>query len=103
MMIRTSTFLLLKLKGSLLVRSRAICSEAASCSRFEACTVADTIEVGAEEVSGVREDRERLIGHDTHKEVQVLLARPSWTQARTQASAVCADTPTAATSAKAKM
>jgi hypothetical protein len=63
-MIRTSTFLLLKLKGSLLVRSRAICSEAASCSRFEACAVADTIEVGAVEVSGVREDRERLIGHD---------------------------------------
>lgn len=48
-MIHTSAFLLLKLKSSLLVRSCAICSEAARCSSFEACTVADTTEVGAAE------------------------------------------------------
>jgi hypothetical protein len=38
----------------------------------------------------------------THKDEQVLLARPTWTQARVQASAVWAETPTATTSAKMK-
>ena len=53
--IHTAAFLFLKLKGSLLVRSGAICSEAVGRCLLEACTVADTREVGAADVSGVSE------------------------------------------------
>lgn len=53
--IHTAAFLFLKCKGSLLVRSGAICSEAVFRCLLEACTVADTGEVGAEDVSGVSE------------------------------------------------
>jgi hypothetical protein len=102
--IHTAAFLFLKFKGSLLVRSGAICSEAVGGSLLEACTVADTREVGAADVSGVSEIIviEVKISLTTYKEEQVLLARPAWTQERVQASAVWAETPTAATSAKMK-
>lgn len=53
--IHTAAFLFLKCKGSLLVRSGAICGEAVGGSLLEACTVADTREVGAADVSGVSE------------------------------------------------
>ncbi len=53
--IHTAAFLLLKLNGSLLVRSGAICGKAVGRCLFEACTVADASEVGAADVSGVRE------------------------------------------------
>ena len=48
-----TAFLFLKRLGSLLVRSGAICNEAVGRSLLEACTVADTREVGAVDVSGV--------------------------------------------------
>ena len=53
--IHTAAFLSLKFKGSLLVRSGAICNEAVGRCLFEACTVADTRQVGAADVSGVSE------------------------------------------------
>jgi hypothetical protein len=53
--VHTTAFFLLKLKGSLLVSSGAICNETAFRCFLEACTFADTREVGAAEVSGVRE------------------------------------------------
>jgi len=53
--IHTAAFLFLKFKGSLLVRSGAICNEAVFRSLLEACTVADTGEVGAVDVSSVRD------------------------------------------------
>jgi hypothetical protein len=53
--IHTPAFFFLKCKGSLLVRSGAICSEAVGRCLLEACTVADTGEVGAADVSGVSE------------------------------------------------
>jgi hypothetical protein len=85
--IHTTAFLFLKFKGSLLVRSGAICSEAVFRCLLEACTVADTGEVGAVDVSGVSEtEREVETSLTTHKEEQVLLARPAWTQERVQAS-----------------
>lgn len=51
----TAAFLLLKLKGSLLVRSGAVGLEARGCCILEACAVADTREVGTTEVNDVRE------------------------------------------------
>jgi hypothetical protein len=51
--IHTATFLFLKFNGSLLVRSGTICSEAVGRCLLEGCTVADTGEVGAADVSGV--------------------------------------------------
>jgi len=53
--IHTAAFLFLKFKGSLLVRSGAICSEAVGSCLLEARTIADTGEVGAADVSSVSE------------------------------------------------
>jgi hypothetical protein len=57
--IHTAAFFFLKFLGSLLVRSGAICNEAAGRCFLEACTVADTGEVGAADVSGVSEIERR--------------------------------------------
>lgn len=54
--IHTAAFLFLKFKGSLLVRSGAICSEAFGSCLLEARTIADTGEVGAADVSSVSEN-----------------------------------------------
>jgi hypothetical protein len=53
--IHTAALLFLKFKSSLLVRSGAICGEAAGRRCLEARTLADTGEVGAADVSGVSE------------------------------------------------
>jgi len=52
---RSSAFFFLKCKGSLLVRSGAIRSEAVGRCLLEACTVADTGEVGERRTSAVSE------------------------------------------------
>jgi hypothetical protein len=99
--IHTAAFLFYKLKGGLLVSSGAVCSEAAGRCLLEACTVADTAHVGAADVTDVSEIG-KIKGLITHSEVQVLLARPIWVQARVQLSGVAAETPTAAINAKMK-
>ena len=53
--IHTAAFFFLKCKGSLLVCSGAICNEAVGRCFLEACTVTNTGEVGAADVSGVSE------------------------------------------------
>ena len=53
--IHTAAFFFLKCKGSLLVCSGAICNKAVGRCFLEACTVTNTGEVGAVDVSGVSE------------------------------------------------
>lgn len=59
--IHTAAFLFLKFKGSLLVCSGAICSEAVGRCLLEACTVADAGEVGAADMSEVSEMRKEKV------------------------------------------